>query len=118
MDGANSFTAILITSDYTTITMDYSEQIIYWSSGYEVGSVNTDGSNYQIINRVLPQGATFLSLLENNILFYTTYGQFTVFLVNVNGTVARLPLIFYGCYGFADSKVLSQDRQSIQGRNK
>ena len=119
MDGSNGFTILVTTSGITVITIDYSEQTLYWYSGNQLGSVGTDGSNSQIINGAMTERPTvgfFLSYFENGMLLFTVYGRYTVYLIYANGTYGKIPQTFNGCYGFAGFKVISQDRQPIQGR--
>lgn len=118
MDGLNESTVLVNTSGVTIITIDYSAQTIYWYSGYQLGSVRIDGSNSRIINTAMPLSSNFsffLSHLENDVVYYTIYGQSTIYLVYGNGTLGELPQTSR-CFGFSGSKVIGEDRQTIQGR--
>ena len=119
MDGSNGYTTLVTTTGIAVITIDSSEQILYWYGGNQLGSVGTDGSNSQIIYGALPLRSTvafFLSYLENGMLLFTVHGSYRLFLIYANGTYGEVPQTFNGCYGFAGSKVISQNRQPIQGR--
>ena len=119
MDGSNGFTTLVTTTGIAVITIDYSEQILYWYSGNQLGSIGTGGSNSQIINGALPQRSTadfFLSYLENGTLLFTVYESYRLHLIYANGTYGEIHQTFKGCYGFAGSKVINQNRQPISGR--
>ena len=119
MDGSNGYTTLVNTSAITVITIDHSQQTLYWYSGYELGSVDTDGSNILIISRNLTKESSYyisLSHLDNSSLYYTYLGSTYIFLVKSDGKVDEVPERLSPCHGLAGLKVISQGGQPVQGR--
>lgn len=119
LDGKNGFVVLHTVSSLFSIyiTLDYESQSLYWLSTSEIGVLTNNGLIKRIVSHA-ETGFFFISLLNNNTLYFNTNANDQLFSVYLdNNTSNRLNNIsnMHICQTVTNSKVVNGQRQLFEG---